>query len=383
MILLFAFIVYIAVRLVSWLSTWTHPAVRVLAVVVYAALTLSIFFLIFTFDGAWAAIGRTIGAYWLGIFLYLSLSVVLIDVILLVARLITRPEKEKWKRVRFASGWVIVCLTACISIYGFLNADNPRVVSYEVDLSSNATETHLIDASQDRAGAEPMRIVLITDTHLGAQGTEARLPRIVEMINAQDPDMVLIAGDVFNGSILTIDSPETVAENLRAINAPKGVFACLGNHDGGYGFDETLEVLKQGNVTLLREDFAIVDDACIIVGREDGNVISYGDGLRRGTYDAIVDRIGTQDLPIIVIDHNPIHIDEYASDVSLVVCGHTHDGQVFPLTLVTYAMYVCDYGIYQRDANSPFLIVTSGVDYWGTPMRVGSTPEIAVIDALL
>ena len=378
MILLFAFIAYIAVRLVGWLATWTHPAVRVLAVVVYAALTLSIFLLIWSFKGEWADIGRAIGAYWLGIFLYLALSVVLVDIIYLIVRLITRPDKRKRKKMRFVAGWIVVCLTACVSIYGFWHADNPVVAHYDIDISANHSE-----AANANSGQGMLHAVLVSDTHIGAQGTEGRLPRIVELINAQKPDIVFIAGDVFNNDFSAVESPEAVVEAFKQIEAPLGVYACLGNHDCGNGFDRMLEEIEQGNITLLREDYTIVDERFIVVGRQDGSAISRTDGLARESYEAIAERIGDADLPVIVIDHNPGRFDEYGEDVSLVLSGHTHDGQVFPLTLVTDAMYVCDYGVYQRDAQSPVLLVTSGVGYWGPPMRVGSDSEIVVLDLTL
>lgn len=377
-------IVFIAVRLVKWLALWTPPAVRVLAVAVYAALTASIFLLLVSFDGEWARIGRTIGAYWLGTFVYLSLSAIAFGIIFWVIRLIAHPQEKAMRKMRLVRGWLVVCVTACISAYGFVHADNPLVTWYSYDVQQNHAKALASDAEQAakiafrQQGA--VRIVLVSDTHLGAAGTEARFPRIVDMINAQKPDVVLIAGDIFNNDFKTIESPEAIVAQFRRIEAPLGVYACLGNHDCGYGFDAMLEQLEQGNVTLLREDFATIDGRFIVVGRQDGTPISSTDGFRRGSYESIAARIGNSDLPIVVLDHNPAHIGEYGSDVSLVLSGHTHGGQIFPLTLVTAAMYVTDHGLWQQDAESPVLLVTSGVDYWGPPMRVGSDAEIAVID---
>lgn len=380
-------IVFIAVRLVKWLALWTPPAVRVLAVAVYAALTASIFLLLVSFDGEWARIGRTIGAYWLGTFVYLSLSAIAFGIIFWAIRLIAHPQEKAMRKMRLVRGWLVVCVTACISAYGFVHADNPLVTWYSYDVQQNHAKALASDAEQAakiafrQQGA--VRIVLVSDTHLGAAGTEARFPRIVDMINAQKPDVVLIAGDIFNNDFKTIESPEAIVAQFRRIEAPLGVYACLGNHDCGYGFDAMLEQLEQGNVTLLREDFATIDGRFIVVGRQDGTPISSTDGFRRGSYESIAARIGNSDLPIVVLDHNPAHIGEYGSDVSLVLSGHTHGGQIFPLTLVTAAMYVTDHGLWQQDAESPVLLVTSGVDYWGPPMRVGSDAEIAVIDMTL
>jgi hypothetical protein len=79
------------------------------------------------------------------------------------------------------------------------------------------------------------------------------------------------------------------------------------------------------------------------------------------------------------MEHNPSHIDEYGSEADLILAGHSHRGQMFPGSLVTRAMFTVDYGYYQADANSPHVIVTSGVSTWGPPMRVGTNNEIVSI----
>jgi hypothetical protein len=84
-------------------------------------------------------------------------------------------------------------------------------------------------------------------------------------------------------------------------------------------------------------------------------------------------------MPVIVMEHNPAHIGEYGKEVDLILAGHTHKGQAFPGSLVTRAMYTVDYGYYQKDTDSPHVIVTSGAGTWGTPMRVGTNNEIVSI----
>lgn len=81
-------------------------------------------------------------------------------------------------------------------------------------------------------------------------------------------------------------------------------------------------------------------------------------------------------LPVVVIDHNPANIDEYGSETDIILCGHTHQGQLFPANIITNLIYTVDYGYYQKDSNSPHVIVSSGIGYWGVPMRVGTDCEI-------
>jgi predicted MPP superfamily phosphohydrolase len=79
------------------------------------------------------------------------------------------------------------------------------------------------------------------------------------------------------------------------------------------------------------------------------------------------------------MDHNPASIGEYGLGADLILCGHTHKGQLFPASIVTNAMYDVDYGYYRKDAVSPHVIVSSGVGYWGMPMRVGTDCEIVSV----
>ena len=85
-------------------------------------------------------------------------------------------------------------------------------------------------------------------------------------------------------------------------------------------------------------------------------------------------------LPVVVMDHTPSNIEQYGENVDLVLAGHTHKGQIFPGSLITNAVFVVDYGHYQKDTVSPHVIVTSGVGTWGMPMRVGSNNEIVSIN---
>ena len=85
------------------------------------------------------------------------------------------------------------------------------------------------------------------------------------------------------------------------------------------------------------------------------------------------------DLPIIVMDHNPSNIKEYGKEVDLILSGHTHKGQIFPANLITNLMFTVDYGHFQKNADSPHVIVTSGASTWGMPMRIGTHNEVVSI----
>ena len=79
------------------------------------------------------------------------------------------------------------------------------------------------------------------------------------------------------------------------------------------------------------------------------------------------------------MDHNPGYIGEYGDKADLILCGHTHEGQIFPGNIITDLMYEADYGYYRRDEKSPHVIVSSGVGTWGLPVRVGTQSEVVII----
>ncbi|MBR6726807.1 MAG: metallophosphoesterase [Clostridia bacterium] len=304
-----------------------------------------------------------VGSVWMGVFLYLLASLLLLDAVLLVLRLSKRSEKA-CQRVRFWGTLAALELVLLLVVYGTAHAANIQTASYEVKVNKPMTKE--------------LNVVLISDLHLGAAGSERNLENAVKRINQIEPDVVCIAGDLFNDDFNSLYDPARVSELLRSIHAKYGVYACLGNHDGVNRFEDMLQLLRDGNVTLLNDAYTVVEDRFVIVGRLDARAIGDFDGLERAELAEILDPAAF-DLPVIVMDHNPARINEYDGSTDLILSGHTHKGQLFPANILTYLMYDVHYGYYQKDADSPQVVVTSGVGYWGMPMRIGTDCEIAQI----
>lgn len=305
-----------------------------------------------------------IGAFSMAFCLYLLLFTMAADLLLLVPRWL----KLTFTAHRLYRGWVIISvllLTVATCVGGFINARHIRHVSYDIPL-------------QGKQDVSDLNVVMISDLHLGAVGSEDRLDDIVAKINALHPDVICIAGDIFDTDFSSIQDPQTAANTLRQLNATHGVYACLGNHDGGQTHPQMRAFLKQANVRLLDDAYTVIDQRLVLVGRLDGASIGgYGDAKRQELSAFFVREDPT--LPVVVLDHNPSNIDQYTTDADLILCGHTHKGQVFPGNLITNLLYTVDYGYYQKDAASPHVVVTSGVGAWGMPVRVGTHPEIVSI----
>ena len=152
----------------------------------------------------------------------------------------------------------------------------------------------------------------------------------------------------------------------------------MGNHDGGRTFTEIVRFLEQSNIKLLNDEYVVINEELVLLGRVDPSPIGgYGE-LKRKNISEILASIDTN-LPIVVMEHTPSNIEQYGKEIDLLLAGHTHKGQIFPFNLVTNAIFTVDYGHYQQDAESPHVIVTSGVGTWAMPMRIGSNNEIVSI----
>ncbi len=305
----------------------------------------------------------TVGAYAMGVYLYLLMFTVIADAVLLILRWVRRSAAEH-RRTRWIASLVTVGLTVVTVLYGVLHAQSLQHVTYTVPLDN------AVDVSD-------LNIVLISDLHLGAVGSEARLPDVVEAINRQKPDVVCIAGDIFDTEFTAIRDPAAVRDVLATLRATYGVYACFGNHDGGETMPQMREFVKQCGITLLEDAYTVIDGRLVLAGRRNESPIGGSDGGERQSLAAILDGADPT-LPVVVMDHNPARAaDNPEADV--VLSGHTHNGQVFPATLITELLYEGDYGLYRVGGDGSHVVVTSGAGTWGLPMRVGSDCEIVSI----
>ena len=231
---------------------------------------------------------------------------------------------------------VVLC-TIVTCIWGFINVQRVHHVSYDIQIQSQT----------DISG---LNIVMFSDLHLGSVGSEDRLDKIVDEINHLEPDILCIAGDFFDTEFSSIQNPEKAIQTLRKIRTTYGVYACLGNHDAGKTFPQMTDFIEKANIQLLNDEAVVIDERLVLVGRVDGSPIGGYGTLQRKDFTQILTP-EMKNLPVVVLDHNPANINEYGEDADLILCGHTHKGQLFPANLITKVMYTVDYGYYQKDAK--------------------------------
>ncbi len=221
------------------------------------------------------------------------------------------------------------------------------------------------------------RVVQISDVHIGPTLGRAFLERVVEQVNALEPDLVAITGDLVDGTVERLR--EHVAP-LGALRAKHGVFFVTGNHEYYSGVAAWLDELARLGVRVLRNERVSVGEgeaSFDLAGVDDWTSARYardhGHDLRR----ALAGRDPSRAL--VLLAHQPKCAAEAAElGVGLQLSGHTHGGQIFPWNFLVRLQQPFVAGLYRlRDT---WVYVNRGTGYWGPPMRVGSPAEITCLE---
>ena len=213
------------------------------------------------------------------------------------------------------------------------------------------------------------KMVMLSDLHLGFHNTRADLAKWVDRINAERPDLILIAGDIIDISVHPL-LEENMAAELRRLQAP--VYACLGNHEYFSGQPEARQFYKDAGIHLLMDSTAVIDSCLVIIGRDDAM------NRRRKTLADLTMNID-KSLFSIVLDHQPHHLEKAEkAGIDFQFSGHTHRGQVWPISWITDAIYECSWGSHQR--GNTHYYVSSGMGIWGGMFRIGTQSEYVVLN---
>lgn len=263
--------------------------------------------------------------------------------------------------IRRISGFIVILLTVGISLYGVLHALDTQKKHYTVHIAHTEQFT--------------LKLTVVSDIHLGFAIDDGRIEKLVQEINKTDADLVCIVGDVFDGDFYALSDPEKIKQSFLEIKSSYGVYACLGNHDAGDTYKQMIDFLESANIQVLLDEATVIDNRLVLAGRKDSSPI----GKQGEKRQPLSLPEGSENLPLIVMDHQPTNRQEYASETALIISGHTHNGQLFPFNIVTSLMHDACYGYYPSKNKKPPIIVSSGYGSWGPPMRVGSDSEIVTV----
>jgi len=175
----------------------------------------------------------------MGLFVYLLLFFIVVDVIIFVKSLVKVIPAHMLLNVHFYARVAVIFFAIGIVSYGLYNGNQTKLVSYDVQLNK-------------KNSSDEIKIVLISDLHLGDTNSEKRLESIIQGINSLNPDIVCIVGDIFNDDYYNIKNPAKASALFRNIGSTFGVYASLGNHDGGSTLNEMMDFLERSNVKLLK-----------------------------------------------------------------------------------------------------------------------------------
>ncbi len=304
--------------------------------------------------GLVARILETIGAEWFGIIFLLLVALLFVDLVTL----------SGWLWPRFAPrirGWAIVA-AGVLSLIAFVQGHRaPVIEKYEISLPKLPPE---LDGTV---------VVLASDFHLGTLLQNDWLEARIQQINAEHPDMIVLAGDIVEGED---PSEAELLSSLQMLHAPLGVWSVTGNHE----FDEENEnqpnVLEKGGVQVLHDRWAEVRPGLIVAGVDDLT----SRHRQRNTGNSVEKALQGRPANAVTIlaSHTPWSVETAAhAGVNLMLSGHTHEGQIWPFNYVVSFTHPFLAGQYY--VNGMPLIVCRGTGTWGPRMRLWRRGEIARI----
>lgn len=358
-------------------------------------------FLEHTFSNVFTDILNVIGGFWLAFMLYGFLIWLASDILLLLQKpfhLIPVALLPKLKLWLFAG---IITGTVAIIIIGFITAISPVTTRYDLKIDKRFSD-----------GSDSMKIVAVSDIHLGSIIRRRSMRHLSEMITREEPDVVLLLGDLLDGSI----GPVLRDDLLSSLTLPDlkyGIFAITGNHEFIGDLKKSIPYIESKGIRMLYDEVVRLDNGMQIAGRIDRTVMQLraggqADGQKGGPKAGQTDgkaggqkggqadgqtnghggvppvgRLSLDSLlsgtdasaPLILLDHQPYGLSALAgTTVDLQMSGHTHHGQMWPITLITDKMFELSHG--HKMFGGTHVIVSSGYGIWGPRIRLGTKAEI-------
>lgn len=219
-------------------------------------------------------------------------------------------------------------------------------------------------------GAPKMKLALLSDTHLGMGVSLARFDKVLQKIEAEKPDALLVLGDIFEYG----PNREAYAARLAQTKTPLGSYGVLGNHEYYVGYGDSKDFFQQAGVFLLENQTTQMPNGVQVAGLKDIHTAH----VTVQDMQHVLDQLDAS-RPSILLSHTPLYAEEAAAQgVDMMLSGHTHNGQLWPFTYLVKLQFPRVYGLF--DVDKMKFYITSGVFYWGIPLRFLAPAEIAIIE---
>lgn len=303
-----------------------------------------------------------IGTSWMVFIGYQTALLLIFDGFKLLGRWSRKIKRWQMDRLNIRRGYFIASLLIVISAmcYGNYRFFHPTVNEYTLQINKKAN------------GLDSLRVVMVADVHVGYLIDKGILNMYVDRIMEQNPDIILLVGDIIDYDLPPLQE-QHMEEEFRRLKAPYGVFVTTGNHEYRLNAEEKIAWLGgQTGMTLLRDKAVKIADKFYVVGREDDHAEN-----RKNLSDVMttVDK----SYPVIVMNHEPKNLSEESDlKADVAVYGHTHNGQLFPYNILINWIYEVGHGYKKKDNTHVY--VTSGLGLAGPQYRIGTISEIVVLN---
>lgn len=288
------------------------------------------------------------------ILLYLVMIFLLLDL-----AMIAHVVPKSWLHNNGYTSMAIFLAMLAIFVYGNIHYKDKTRSEITIKTAKHISANH-----------KSKRIILISDLHLGYHNRRQEFHRWVDIINAEKPDLILIAGDIVDISVRPLIE-EHVADEFHRLKAP--VYACLGNHEYYSGGPLVQQFYKEAGIQLLCDSVARID-GLYIIGRDD-RTNQNRKPLKQIIYKA---KVNTDSDFTIQLDHQPYKLEEAEqSNIDFQFSGHTHHGQIWPISWITDAIYEDAYGPLRKGHTHYY--VSSGIGIWGGKYRIGTQSEYVLL----
>ncbi len=307
-----------------------------------------------------------VGSFWLAAMLYFFLAVVLFDLLRLIDFFI--PFFHYFSHFSLYGKPFALTLSTSIVVFGVvlaghINALHPRVKEIRIPLDLPA------------GNEKNLRLLMASDIHLGTIISTGRLTKMIKLINELKPDAILLSGDIVDEDLAPVIRQD-LGSLLKTLRAPLGVYGTTGNHEYIGGAIQAVDYLKKHGITMLGDSMIHLSNKVYLAGREDIDSKRFNHKKRANLESYSSQR--EENSFLIVLDHQPRAIAEAVqAKAGLLLCGHTHHGQLWPLNYITQKAFPLSWGY--RVFGGTRVYVSSGLGSWGPPVRIGNRPEVVLI----
>ena len=247
---------------------------------------------------------------------------------------------------------VLIGVTAVLAVYGGVSTPRIKKISVRVP------------------GAPTMKLALLSDMHLGIGVSRARLDKALARLEAEKPDALLVLGDIFEYG----PGRDEYARRLAQIQTPLGAYGVFGNHEYYVGYGASKDFFEKAGIRLLQNELTQMPNGVQVAGVKDVRTAR----VSRQEVEQLL--AGAQEgKPLLYLSHTPLYAEEAArAGADLMFSGHTHNGQIFPFNFLVRLQFPRVYGLF--DVEGMKFYITSGMFYWGIPLRFLAPAEIPIIE---